>query len=53
MDDHNKPCKCGWNPDFTTSHIQYGKYICHYIKAFYDVKIKNGEMIYELKQIKK
>ena len=27
-----KSCKCGWKPQFTTSHIQYGKYICNYIR---------------------
>lgn len=47
-----KTCKCGWNPEFTTSHIQYGKYICHYIRVLYEVKIENGEMIYVLKRKK-
>lgn len=43
-------CSCGWRPTFCSTHIQYGKFICVYIRSMYDVKVVNNELIYILKK---
>ena len=43
-------CACGWKPTFCTSHIQFGKYICVFIRSQYDLKVVNNELIYVLKK---